>query len=189
MISVREIIENNIHATDIFSLSIWDSIDDKDKRHIFTNHLDYNLISKFYTKLRQRDSDFSKEEINDHTLKNLNQDCLNLVDYALKNIIWKKYCPTSHKILHFFISINATLISALAIFFIFEVLRLIFFIQFQSMLDPFYNIYDILILLIRGLVSFFLAREIIIHQSSYIYDISANNDTIYYTSLSSTRHD
>jgi len=113
---------------------------------------------------------------------------LNLVDYVLKSIIWKKYYVSSHKILHFFISINTTLISALAIFFIFEVLRLIFFIQFQSMLGPFYNIYDILILLIRGLVSFFLAREIIIHQSSYIYDISANNDTIYYTSLSSTRH-
>jgi hypothetical protein len=40
----------------------------------------------------------------------------------------------------------------------------------------------------RGLVSFFVAREIIIYQSSYTYDINANNDTIYYTSLSSTRH-
>ena len=40
----------------------------------------------------------------------------------------------------------------------------------------------------RGLVSFFVAREIIIYQSSYTYDISENNDTICYTSLSSTRH-
>ena len=40
----------------------------------------------------------------------------------------------------------------------------------------------------RGLVSFFVAREIIIYQSSYTYDISANNDKIYYTSLSATRH-
>ena len=100
MISIREIFKNNIHATDIFSLSTWDSMDDKEKRQIFTNHLDYNLISKFYTKLRQRDLDFSKEEINEDTLKNLNQYCSNLVDYALKNIIWKKYLVTSHKRLH-----------------------------------------------------------------------------------------
>ena len=119
MISIREIFKNNIHATDIFPLSIWDSMDDEGKRQIFTDHRDFNLISKFYSKLRQRDSDFSKEEINKDILKNLNQGCLNLVDYALKNIIWKKYPATSHKRLHFIISINATLISALVIFFIF----------------------------------------------------------------------
>jgi hypothetical protein len=148
----------------------------------------YNLISKFYIKLRQRDLDFSKEEINEDILKNLNQDCLKLVDYALKNIIWKKFRVTSHKRLHSIISINATLISAIVIFFIFEALRIIFFVQFQSIIGPFYNIYYIFTLVSRGLVSFFVAREIIIYQSSYTYDISANNDTICYTSLSSTRH-
>jgi hypothetical protein len=188
MISVRQVFKNNIHATDIFHFSIWDSMDDKEKRHIFTDHRDYNLINKFYTKLRQRDADFSKEEIKEDTLKNHNQYCSNLVDYALKNIIWKKYHVTSHKRLHSIISINATLISALLIFFIFEVLRIIFFVQFQSMIGPFYNIYYIFTLVSRGLVSFFVAREIIIYQSSYTYDISANNDMIHYTSLSSTRH-
>ena len=189
MTSVREVFKNNIHATDIFHFSIWDSMDDKEKRHIFTDHRDYNLISKFYSKLRQRDSDFSKEEINEDILKILNQDCSNLVDYALKNILWKKYHVTSHKRLHSIISINATLISALLIFFIFEVLRIIFFLQFQSMISLFNNTtYYIFTLVSRGLVSFFVAREIIIYQSSYTYDINANNDTIYYTSLSSTRH-
>jgi hypothetical protein len=187
MISVREVFKNNIHATDIFSLSIWDSMDNEGKRQIFIDHRDYNLISKFYSKLRQRDSDFSKE-INEDILKNLNQDCLNLVDYTLKNIIWKKYRVTSHKRLHFIININATLISALVIYFIFEVLRIIFFLQFHSMFGLFNNMYYIFTLVSRGLVSFFVSREIIIYQSSYTYDISANNDTIYYTSLSSTRH-
>src|SRR3954454_9674284 len=189
MISVREKFKNNIHVTDIFPLSIWDSMDDEGKRQIFTDHRDYNLISKFYSKLRQRDSDFSKEEINDDILKKVNQVCLNLVDYALKNIVWKKYRITSHERLHFIISINATLISALVIFFIFEVLRIIFFLQFQSMLGLFNNTtYYIFTLVSRGLVSFFIVREIIIYQSSYTYDISNNNDTIYYTSLSSIRH-
>src|SRR6478609_3156210 len=146
MISIREIFKNNIHATDIFPLSTWDSMDGKEKRQIFTDHL----------------------------------------DYALKNIIWKKYLVTSHKRLHSIISINTTLISAIVIFFIFEVLRIIFFVQFQSMIYPFYNIFIIFTLISRGLVSFFVAREIIIYQSSYTYDISANNDIIYYTSLSST---
>ena len=86
---------------------------------------------------------FSKEEINEDTLKSLNQYCSNLVDYALKNIIWKKYRVTSHKRLHCIISINATLISALVIFFIFGVLCIIFFVQFQSIFGPFHNIYYI----------------------------------------------
>src|SRR6476620_3543445 len=188
MTSVREVFKNNIHVTDIFPLSIWDSMDNEGKRQIFTDHRDYNLISKFYSKLRQRDLDFSKEEINEDTLKSLNQYCSKHVDYALKNIIWKKYLVTSHKRLHSIISINTTLISAIVIFFIFEVLRIIFFVQFQSMIYPFYNIFIIFTLISRGLVSFFVAREIIIYQSSYTYDISANNDIIYYTSLSSTRH-
>ena len=188
MILIREKFKKNIHTTDIFPLSTWDFKDDKDRRQIFTDHKDYNLISKFYTKLEQRDLDFSKEEINDHTLKNLNQDCLSLVDYALKHISWKKYHVTSHKTMHLIISIIATLISAFVIFFIFEVLRVIFFIQFQSMSDPFYSIYYIFTLAARGLVSFFVAREIIIYHSSSTYDISAENDTIYYISLSSKRH-
>jgi hypothetical protein len=41
MISIRDIFKNNIHATDIFPLSIWDSMDDKEKRQIFTDHRDY----------------------------------------------------------------------------------------------------------------------------------------------------
>jgi hypothetical protein len=52
---IRETLKNNIQITDIFPLSIWDSIEDKEKRQIFTDPRDYNLISKFYTKLRQRD--------------------------------------------------------------------------------------------------------------------------------------
>jgi hypothetical protein len=188
MISVRQVFKNNIHATDIFSFSVWDSMDNLGKRQTFADHRDYNLISKFYTKLRQRDLDFSKEEINEDTLKRLNRDCLSLVDYSLKNIFWKKYRVTSHRRVHSIISINVTLISALVIFFIFEVLRIIFIFQFQSIFGPFHNIYYIFTLVSRGLVSFFVAREIIIYQSLHNYDISANNDTIYYTSLSSTRH-
>ena len=97
MITVRNTLKENIVVTDIFSFSKWNSTDNEDKRQIFGDHRDYNLINKFDTKLRQRDSDFSKEEISDHTLKNLIQDLLSLVDYALTNISWSKYHNTSHK--------------------------------------------------------------------------------------------
>jgi hypothetical protein len=56
------------------------------------------------------------------------------------------------------------------------------------MVGPSYGIYYIFTLVARGLVSFFVAREIIIYLSLSTYDISAENDTIYYISLSSTRH-
>jgi hypothetical protein len=136
----------------------------------------------------QRDSDFSQEEISDLALKNLNQDCLSFVDYALKSISWKKYHTTNHKRLHILLSIAAILSSALAIFFILEVLRLLFFLPFQGLVEPYYGIYYALTLVSRGIVAFFLAREIITFQSSSTYDISSNNDTISYISLSSTSH-
>jgi len=63
MITVRNTLKENIVVTDIFSFSKWNSTDNEDKRQIFGDHRDYNLINKFDTKLRQRDSDFSKEEI------------------------------------------------------------------------------------------------------------------------------
>ena len=90
MITVRDTLKKNILATDIFfHFSRWTSIGDEGKRQIFSDHRDYNLINKFYTKLSQRDSNISQEEISDQELKNLNQDCLNFVDYALKSIGWQ----------------------------------------------------------------------------------------------------
>jgi hypothetical protein len=184
MITVRNTLKENIVATDIFPFSKWNSIDNEDKRQIFDDHLDYNLINKFYTKLRQRDSDFSEEEISDYTLKNLNQGLLSLVDYALTNISWSKYHNTSHKRSHVILSIAATISSALAIFFIFEVSRVVFFLPIQG----YYNIYYVLTLVARSIVAFVLAREIIIFQSSSTYEVSVNNYTISYISLSSTSH-
>ena len=188
MITVRDTLKKNILATDIFPFSRWTSISDEGKRQIFSDHLDYNLINKFYTKLGQRDSNFSQQEIIDHALKNLNQDCLSLVDYALKSICWSKYHTISHKRSHVILIMAAIMSGAFAIFFIFEVLRVVFFVPIQGLSEPYYDIYYILTLVARGVVAFLLAREIINFQSSSTYDVSANNDTISYISLSSTRH-
>jgi hypothetical protein len=120
MILVRDTLNKNILAADIFSFSRWNSIDNEGKRQTFSDHRDFNMISKFYTKLKHRDSDFSQDGISDPVLKNINYDCLRLADHVLKNIGWKKYHTDSHKRLHLILSIAATLSSALAIFFIFE---------------------------------------------------------------------
>jgi hypothetical protein len=74
--------------------------------------------------------------------------------------------------------------SALAIFFIFEVSRVVFFLPIQG----YYNIYYVLTLVARAIVAFVLAREIIMFQSSSTYEVSANNYTISYISLSCTSH-
>jgi hypothetical protein len=110
MITVWDTLKENILATDIFHLR-WTSIGDEGKRQI-CDHWDYNLINKFYTKLVQQDSNFSQEEISDHELKNLNQDCLSLVDCALKSISWSKYHTTSHKRAHVILIIAAIMSSA-----------------------------------------------------------------------------
>jgi hypothetical protein len=188
MVTVRDMLKKNILSTTIFPILRWNSIEDETKRQIFSDHRDYNLINDFYKDLKQRDSDFSQKDISDQTLRKNNEDCLTLADYTLRNICWSKYHTVRHKKFHIIISIVTTISGVLLIFFIFEVLRIIFFVQFQSMIGPFYNIYYIFTLVSRGLVSFFVAREIIIYQSSYTYDISANNDMIHYTSLSATRH-
>jgi hypothetical protein len=78
--------------------------------------------------------------------------------------------------------------TAFAIFFIFEVLRVIFFVPIRGLSEAYYHLYYILILAAIDVVAFLLAREIINFQSPSTYDVSANNDTISYVSLSSTRH-
>jgi hypothetical protein len=188
MVIVRDTLKKNILSTTIFPIVRWNSIEDDTKRQIFSDHRDYNLINEFYKELKQRDSDFSQNDISDKTLRQNNEDCLNHVDYTLGKIYWSSYHPVSHKKFHIIICVASIITSALVIFFIFEVFRVIFFLPIQSLTEPYHIVYNILTSILRSIVAFLLAREIINFQSSSTYDFSANNDTVSHISLSSSRH-
>ena len=188
MVIVRDTLKNNILSTDIFPFSRWNSIEDETKRQIFSDHRDYNLINEFYTELKQRDSDFSQKDISDQVLRKNNEDCLRLVDYILGKICWIKYHTIRHKKFHIIISVASIIFSALLIFFIFEVFRVIFFLPIQGLSEPYHIIYNIFTSISRGIVAFLLAREIINFQSSSTYDFGASSNTISNISLLSSAH-
>lgn len=189
MIIVRDTLKKNTLSTDMFHFSKWNSIGDESKRQIFSNHRDYNLINEFYTELKQRDSDFSQKDIIDQTLRKNNEDCLSLADHTLGSVCWPKYHIVSHKKFHIIISIAAIISSALLIFFIFEVFRVMFFLPIQGLSEPYRIIYNISTSIARSIVAFLLAREIINFQSSSTYDFAgAAKDTISHISLLSNRH-
>jgi hypothetical protein len=172
-------------STDIFPFSRWNSTEDETKRQIFSDNRDYNLINEFYTELKQSDSDFSQKDISDQALRKNNADCLSLVDYILGKICWLKYHTISHKKFHIIISVASIISSALLIFFIFEVFRVIFFLPIQGLSEPYHLIYNIFTSISRSIVAFLLAKEIINFQSSSTYDFGAYSDTISHISLSS----
>jgi hypothetical protein len=178
MIIVRDTLKKNILSTDIFPFSKWNSIEEEAKRQIFSDHRDYNLIDEFYTELKQRDSDFSQHGISDPTLRKNNEECLNIADYTLGKICWLKYHNISHKKFHIIFSIVSIISSALLVFFIFEVFRVIFFLPIQGLSEPYHLIYNIFTSLSRSVVAFILAREIINFQSSSTYDFDATSNTI-----------
>ena len=60
MVTVRDSLKKSILSTDVFPFSKWNSIQEENKRQIFSDYRDYNLINEFYNKLKQRDSDFSR---------------------------------------------------------------------------------------------------------------------------------
>jgi len=188
MVIVRDTLKKNILSTNIFPFSRWNSIEHETKRQIFSDHRDYNLINQFYTELKQRDSDFSQKDISDQILRKNNEDCLRLADYTLGKICWLIYHTISHKKFHIIISAASIISSALLVFFIFEVFRVIFFLPIQGLSEPYHIIYIIFTSISRSIVAFLLTREIINFQSSSTYDFSANSDTISHISLSSSSH-
>ena len=158
MIIVRDTLKKNILSTDIFPFSKWNSIEEETKRQIFSDHRDYNLINQFYTELKQRDSDFFQYEISNPTLRKNNEECLNIAYYILGKICWLKYHNISHKKFHIVISIISIISSALLVFFIFEVFRVIFFLPIQGLSEIYHLIYNIFTSLSRSVVAFILER-------------------------------
>ena len=188
MVTVRDSLKKSILSTDVFPFSKWNSIQEENKRQIFSDYRDYNLINEFYNKLKQRDSDLSQKDISDQTLTKINEHLLTLVDYTLAKICWLKYHTISQKKFHITISIASIIFSAIVIFFIFEVFRVIFFLPIERLSEMSYVFYDFFTSMSRSIVAFLLAREIINFQSSFIYDFGANSKNMSHVSLSSSRH-
>jgi hypothetical protein len=171
MASIQNEIKNDIISKRIFTSEIWDSKDDKMRRQIFRNYEDYNKIDEFYIGLNKRDSVLSQKNISNDLIKEYNKSCFWLAIHVLKNIDWTRYLDIGHKRTRLVLTILAVILASFFIFTVSEIFRLYFFI-------PITGIYDILSAIIRSIVTFFLAIEIINFYWSYDYKVDPNNNDI-----------
>jgi hypothetical protein len=179
ILEIKNVLQSDILSRKIFVFDIWDSKDDSYKHKIFVDYLDYHFINAFYKKLKERHSEFAlHENIDEDNIKKHNEECLKLANDILRNIDLKKYHDIDHKRLVFALASLATIFGSLAIFFLLEVFRVYFFAPLIGLPIASHIIYDILTLMLRGVIAFLLAREIINFQLSYasVYDININEE-------------
>jgi hypothetical protein len=185
MASIQNELNNDISSKRIFTFEIWESKDNQIRRQIFGNYEDYNKIDELYVGLKKRDSVLSQKNIGNELIKKCNKSCLWLAIHALKNIDWTRYLDIGHKRTRFILTIVAAILSSFVIFSVFEIFRIYFFFHVPGMNSQHSSIiYDILSVIGRSIVAFFVAKEIINFHWSYNYKIDfEKNDIVFNIAL------
>ncbi|MDR4512986.1 MAG: hypothetical protein MRJ93_14925 [Nitrososphaeraceae archaeon] len=112
-------------------------------------------------------------------IKRLNDQCLFLANNAIKNISWSHYQDIGDRIYYLPLIISITIISGLVISYTFEYYRLLFFQFFNLESVNFQTIIDyILITILRSIVFFLLAKEIINFKTLFAYEIGVKNNIL-----------
>lgn len=185
MASIQNELKNDISSKRIFTSEIWESKDNQIRRQIFGNYEDYNKIDELYVGLKKRDSVLSQKNIGNELIKKCNKSCLWLAIHALKNIDWTRYLDIGHKRTRFILTIVAAILSSFVIFSVFEIFRIYFFFHVPGISSQYSSIiYDILSVIGRSIVAFFVAKEIINFHWSYNYKIDfEKNDIVFNIAL------
>ena len=179
--SIQNELKNDIISKRIFTSEIWESKDNQIRRQIFGNYEDYNKIDEFYIGLKKRDSVLSEKNIGNELIEKCNKSCLWLAIHGLKNIDWTRYLDIGHKRTRLVLTILAAILSSFIIFSIFEIFRIYFFFHVYDINSQYGGvIYDILSIIGRSIVAFFVAKEIINFHWSYNYEIDfEKNDIVF----------
>ncbi len=214
IISIRDLLNENINSKRIIPTYIWYSKDEEEKWKIFNDYDDYYYLEDFYTKLKERanlmsrknqhietegaatsdnkdmnidSQDFEPKKIimgDKNTPKEINKECLILANNAISNINWKDYQDTADKKYYKPLGIVITIACAILVSISFESYRLIFF-HFTIGIPIFsYRITFVLITtIIRSLIYFILAKEIINFMTLFAYEVGNNNNVLSFTIL------
>ena len=179
MASIQNEIKNDIISKRIFTAEIWESKDDKTRRQIFGNYEDYNKIDEFYIELKNRDSFLSQKNISNDLIKKYNKSCLWLAIHVLRNIDWTRYLDIGHKRTRVVLTILAVILASFLIYTVTEIFRLYFFFHIPGINEQYSSIInDILSALIRSIVTFFVAMEIINFYWSYDYKVDPKKNDV-----------
>ena len=185
MASIQNELKNDIISKRIFTSEIWESKDDRIRRQIFSNYEDYNKVDEFYVELKKRDSVLSQKNISNDLVKKYNRSCLWLDIYVLRNIEWTRYLDSGHKRTRLALTISVAVLSSFLIFIVFEVFRIYLFLHIPGINEQYSSItYDVFSLIVRSVVAFFLAREIINFYWKYNYEFDTEkNDIVFNIAL------
>ena len=176
MALIQNEIKNDLLSKRIFTTKIWESKDDHVRRQVFSDYEDYNKIDEFYVELKKRDSILSQKNTSGDLIKKCNRICLWLVICVLRNIDWTRYLDIGHKRTRLVLAILAAILSSCLIFSINELFRINFF---SFHIFSVHIIYGIFSFIIRSIVTFFLAVEIINFYWSYNYEVDhVKNDIV-----------
>jgi hypothetical protein len=108
--------------------------------------------------------------------RQVNEHCLVLADNAIRNINWKNYQDLEDRKYYKPVAATVTIVCAFLIFSVFEFYRLTFFHSNLGLPSLYYSImYIMFSTLVRALVFFVVAREIINFQALFAYEVGTLN--------------
>ncbi len=208
IISIRDIIQADINSKKIFPLDLWLTKSKDEKLRIFSNYDDYRYLDDFYTKLKERDDFMFKGLANEplvnsdsehDTMKNkhenpsipsgdnsqntnisfdtekMNSVCLGKANNVIERLDWNSYREIEDKKYYTPIVLAMTIGAAILVSFVFEFYRVAAFQMLSSIPGP---LYLVLSAIVRGILFFILAIELINFKIFFSYEVGMNNNII-----------
>lgn len=208
VIAIRDILQFDINSKKIFPLDLWIAKSKDEKLRVFSNYDDYRYLDDFYTRLKERDEFMLKSFTNELLVNNvsekdttkskdeklsinstdnnqsinipidikqMNRVCLDKANKVIEKIDWKRYQEINDKKYYTPIALAMTIAAAILISFIFEFYRVAAFQMLSIIPSP---LYLILSVIVRGILFYILATEIINFKILFSYEVGMNNNIL-----------
>ncbi|MDQ2685349.1 MAG: hypothetical protein M3Y25_05850 [Thermoproteota archaeon] len=208
VIAIRDILQFDINSKKIFPLDLWITKSKDEKLRVFSNYDDYRYLDDFYTRLKERDEFMLKSFTNELLVNNvsekdttkskdeklsinstannqsinipidiqqMNRVCLDKANKVIEKIDWKRYQEINDKKYYTPIALAMTIAAAILISFIFEFYRVAAFQMLSIIPSP---LYLILSVIVRGILFYILATEIINFKILFSYEVGMNNNIL-----------
>ena len=95
LFNIYDSIRNHKSSKKIFNFKFWDDEYFEIKSKIFESYIDYNLLNKLYTLLKDREFLCLKDNVDDTVLTDSNINCLKITTDAINHINWNTFLSNS----------------------------------------------------------------------------------------------
>lgn len=208
VIAIRDILQSDINSKKIFSLDLWFTKSKDEKLRVFSDYDDYRYLDDFYTRLKKRDefmlksfgneslvnkvdekyasenkSEYPSQQSTDNNqsinisydIKEMNSVCLDKANKVVEKIDWKNYQEVEDKKYYTPVALVMTIAAAILVSFIFEFYRVAAFQMLSTIPSPFYLTLSVIV---RGILFYILAIEIINFKILFSYEVGINNNIL-----------